>query len=409
MRPTRWTIFALVGWLVAVVGAVGGLLVRIVWPASVVPTTFGISGPTALVALAVLGMTWSTVGALLVIRRPENRVGRIMIVVGAGFAVSVLTMAVASAALAKGTAPDRDVASVAGGLTALLTPTLVLVLYLSFIFPTGRGQTPRWDTINRIVLMVAMIVAVLLVFQPGDVHLLPGIPNPVGFGPDLRPLFGDPVVVGAGVFLFAIATPIQVLSVASRYRAAARTERQQLKWFILATAGIGGAMVVMNSVVVVTRGPIGETPLVAFASAGTAIPLAIGVAILRYRLYDIDKIVSRTISYGLISGILVATYAAVIVVLQGPLGAFLGSDSISVALSTLAVAALFQPLRRRVQRVVERRFDRARYDGERTAVAFSERLRNEVDIATVIADLRDTVASSIKPSRVGLWLRDPNR
>ena len=138
-------------------------------------------------------------------------------------------------------------------------------------------------------------------------------------------------------------------------------------------------------------------------------PIAIGIAILRYRLFEIDRLVSRTIAYLVITGVLVAAYAGVILLLQGPLGVITGGETVSVALSTLVVAALFQPLRRRVQRVVDHRFDRARFDAERTTAAFSERLRDEVDIATVTADVDGTVRSALKPTLLGLWLRDQNR
>jgi len=399
-----WTLFALAGWSIAVVGAVGGLMVRIAWPAPIPHTTFGV-GPIAIVAIAALGITWSTAGALLVIRRPRNPVGRIMILVGAGHALSVLAVAVTFAALAEGTATGREIASVAGALTALISPILVLVFYLGFIFPTGRGHTPRWDAIGRIVLCIAMLLAAVLVLQPGDVHLLPGIHNPVGFGPDLRPVLGEPVAGGVAAIAAAIVAPLLTLSVASRYRSAGRVERQQLKWFFLAIGLTVGAILILFVVTILTPGPIGETPLTVFALAATTVPVAIGIAILRYRLYEIDRIISRTISYGLITAVLVATYASVILVLTGPLGDLLGGDTVSVALSTLVVAALFQPLRRRIQRAVDRRFDRARFDAERTAAAFSDRLRDEVDIATVSADLDDTVRAALKPTLLGLWLR----
>jgi hypothetical protein len=126
-------------------------------------------------------------------------------------------------------------------------------------------------------------------------------------------------------------------------------------------------------------------------------------------LFEIDRIVSRTIAYGLIIAVLLVTYTGAILVLQGPLGAVLGGDTVSVALSTLVVAALFQPLRGRMKRIVDHRFDRARFDAERTSAAFSERLRNEVDIATVTADLHLTVRDALKPTTAALWLRSAER
>jgi hypothetical protein len=138
-----------------------------------------------------------------------------------------------------------------------------------------------------------------------------------------------------------------------------------------------------------------------------AFPVAIAIAILRYQLFEIDRIVSRTVAYVLITALLIAAYAVAILVLQEPLETITGGNTVSVALSTLVVAALFQPLRRRVQAVVDRRFDRARFDAERTTAAFSERLRDEVDIATVTEDLDATVRTALKPSALGLWLRRP--
>jgi hypothetical protein len=404
----RWTLFAVVGWSLAVIGGVGGHMVRLVWPAPLLSTTFGI-GPTAMVAITVLGLIWSTVGALLVIRRAENPVGRIMILVGVGFAISVLTVAVASAARAEGTASGGEIASVVGGATALVSPAVVLVFYLPFIFPTGRGHTPRWDAIGRGCLAFAMVLATLLVLQPGDVHLLPGLPNPVGIGPNLRPVFGEQVTGGVGALTTVIVAPLLILSVVSRYRVAGRIERQQLKWFILATVITVVTVAIMLTATVLSSDPIGEIPVTAFALAGATVPVAIGVAILRYHLFEIDRIVSRTIAYGVITAILIATYSGAILLLTGPLGNLFGGDTVSVALSTLVVAAIFQPLRRRVQGVVDRSFDRARFDAERTTAAFSDRLRDEVDIKTVMADLDRTVRSALKPTSARLWLRSSVR
>ena len=137
--------------------------------------------------------------------------------------------------------------------------------------------------------------------------------------------------------------------------------------------------------------------------------MAIGIAIVRYRLYEIDRLISRGISYAIVSVLLVAAYAISVLVLQGPLGGLVGEDTITVAVSTLIVASLFQPIRRRVQRVVDRRFDRARVDGERTIDAFGERLRDEVDIDALVRDLGLTIDQAVRPARQGLWLRDDGR
>jgi hypothetical protein len=408
MNLRRWPLVALIGLPLAVVGGVGGLLLRIVWPAPILPTTFGV-GPNALIAIAVLGITWSTVGALLAIRRRENPVGSLMILVGCGLALSVLTVAVAFAAVADGTAAARQVASVAGALTSLLSPILVFVFYLPFIFPTGRGHTVRWDRIGRIFLGIAMVGSALLVLQPGDVHLLPGIPNPVGFGPDLRPIFGERIVGGVDAVAIAVLSPFLVLAVASRYRQAGPIERRQLKWYILATAVTVGAALLMFIVAMLTPGPMGELPLTVFALAGLTVPVAIGVAILRYRLYEIDRIVSRTIAYGLVSAILAAVFGGVIVFSSAALSSFAQGETIAVAASTLAAFAAFQPVLRRVRREVDRRFDRAGYDAEQTVARFSDRLRDQIDLAHLSRDLDATIRDAIAPQSFGIWLREGRR
>jgi hypothetical protein len=408
MNLRRWPLVASIGLPLAVVGGIGGLLLRIVWPAPILPTTFGV-GPNALIAIAVLGITWSTVGALLAIRRRENPVGSLMILVGCGLALSVLTVAVAFAAMAEGTRTGRDIASLAGALTALLTPILVFVFYLPFIFPTGRGHTARWDAIGRIWLGLALVIAALLVLQPGDVHLLPGIHNPVGLGPDLRPIFGERFVAGIDAAAIVVLSPFLVLSVASRYRQAGTIERQQLKWYIVATAVTVGAGLLMFIVATISPGPVGEIPLTVFGLAGLTVPVAIGIAILRYRLYEIDRIVSRTIAYGLVSAILAAVFGGVIVSLSAAFSSFAQGETIAVAVSTMTAFAAFQPVLRRVRREVDRRFDRAGYDAERTIATFSDRMRDEIDLAQLSMELDTTIRDAIAPRSIGIWLRASRR
>jgi hypothetical protein len=404
MNRRGWPVVALVGLAVTVACGVGGLLVRVVWPAPILPTTFGV-GPNALIGIVALGIIWSTVGTLLAIRRPENPVGGLMVLVGGGLAMSVLTVAVAFAALADGTETGRQVASAAGALNSLLTPILVFVFYLPFIFPTGRGHTPQWETLGRVFLGVAMVASGLLVLHPGDVHLLPGIHNPIGFGPDLRPVFGERVVAGVEITAVAILLPFLILSVVSRYRQAAQIERSQLKWYILATAVTMSAALLMFAVAAIAAGPMGETPLTVFTVAGSTIPLAIGIAITRYRLYEIDRIISRTIAYGLVSFILAAVFGGVIVLSSAALSSLAQGQTIAVAASTLAAFAAFQPVLRRVRRSVDRRFDRARYDAERTVARFSERLRDQIDLADLSSDLDATIHDAIAPQSFGIWLR----
>ncbi len=195
-----------------------------------------------------------------------------------------------------------------------------------------------------------------------------------------------------------------VVAVALRFRRGDPIERQQVKW--LAAVVIVGAIAVLAGLIVYEDLPdVGGVLIDVGILALFALPIVIAIAILRYRLYEIDRIVSRTLAYLLITAVLVGAYATLVVVLGGPLAGATGGDTLSVALSTLAVAALFQPLRRRVQSLVDRRFDRARYDGQRLADAFAGRLRDEVDIATVAADLDSTVRAAVRPTSATLWVR----
>ena len=222
--------------------------------------------------------------------------------------------------------------------------------------------------------------------------------NPMG----LQSLGALPQVLaltGAGALLLVIA--LGVLSVVLRFRRAQGVERQQLRWVAL-----GGWAVLLSVVTALTSvvpqgvsGPISTLGIV-------AVPVCVGVAVLRYRLYDLGRVVSRTVSYAVLTALLLSVYLVVVTA-----AARLAPDgsSLAVAASTLAVAALFQPLRRRVQSIVDRRFNRARYDSDRTVLSFSRRLRDEVALDDIRADLIDVVRDTLQPATAGLWLRDVSR
>ena len=220
-----------------------------------------------------------------------------------------------------------------------------------------------------------------------------------------EPSLGGAVGVAFGIqFTGLLALPFAALaSIAGmivRLRRSGPSERQQLKWFTYAA--------VLEITFLVSLGFLTIPPLLGAIAAvliAPLLPVAAAIAILRYRLYEIDRIVSRTIAYGLVTGLLIAAYAGLILLLQGPLDQVTGGDTIAVAVSTLAVAALFQPMRQRVQRVVDLRFNRARYDAERTASAFADRLRDEVDIDSLTLEVTEVVKRSLAPASVGVWVR----
>jgi hypothetical protein len=398
--------FAIVGCVLALVGAVGATVLRIVDPVPLLPGTFGFSG-TALVGFELLGVTFASVGALLVVRRPGNAVGWCMVLIGDGYALGGFAAAITCSAVADGPA-GAEAARFAAWFTVLFTTIGGLVFGLGFIFPTGRGHTRTWDRLIRLGAVTwPSMFAIFFLIRPGPLHLFPTLDNPFGFGPDLRPIFGPQVsqVIASAAAAFV---PILGLSLVSRYRMADAIGRQQLKWFALALlAAIAGVAVAAVGAVVSERPP--ETGLVVFGFTGALVPVAIGIAILRYHLYDIDRIISRTIAYALVSAILVGVFGSIIVVLSTALSTFAQGQTIAVAASTLAAFAIFQPLLRRVRRNVDRRFNRARYDAEQTVARFSDRLRDDIDLGGLSSDLDTTIRDAISPRSVAIWLRETHR
>jgi hypothetical protein len=248
----------------------------------------------------------------------------------------------------------------------------------------------------------AIVFVVISLIQPGPLQLIPAVQNPFGFGPDFRggrPI--APILVLSTVIIFASV----VISMVSRYRSAGHVERQQLKWFVLALGLSAIALGIVSSQSIVMDRPSDEVGLTVFVFAGALVPVAIGIAILRHHLYDIDRIISRTIAYAIVTGMLVAVFASTAIVLSALLGSLAQGESLAVAASTLLVLALFGPLRRRAQAAIDRRFHRATYDASRTVEALTVRLRDDVDIARLEADVLGVVHETFHPTHAGMWLR----
>ena len=395
--------YAIGGLVASLVGAIGAITLRIVDPVPLVPDAFGFSD-LALVGFEFLGVTFASVGALLVIRRPENAVGWVMVLIGAGNALAGLTGGVTSSAVADGPA-GTTIAGLAGWLTNLFVMLGGLVIALGFIFPTGRGHTPAWDRFVRFGAFALLWMLVFLVLiRPGPLQVFATIENPFGFGPDIRPLLGPQIstFVAASVVLLV---PILALSIGSRYRMSGRVGRQQLKWFILAfLVAIGGFAVAGAGALISNEPP--AAGLVVFGFAGALIPIAIGIAILRHGLYDIDRLISRTLGYAAITAVLAVVFGVAALSLGVVLSTVAQGQTIAVAGSTLLVAALFGPLRRRAQTIVDRRFDRSRYDAALTVQAMTARLRDDVDLDRVEADVLGVVDRTFHPEAAGMWLRE---
>ena len=398
---------AVAGVLAALVGAIGAIALRIADPAPVIPGSFGF-GNVALVGFEVLGLTFATVGALLVVRRPENAVGWCMVLIGDGYALAGMTAVVTLSAVADGPS-GAATARLAGWLTVFFTTMGGLVFGLGLIFPTGRGHTAGWDRLLRLMVITwPGLAVVLFLIRPGPLHVFGTIDNPFGIGPDLRVFFGpqmSSVIAGSSVFF----VPFLGWSIVSRYRMSDSVGRQQLKWFILALLVALGGIVLAGFGGLISGNEPPEVGLAVFGFAGALVPIAIGIAILRYRLYDIDRLISRTITYGAVTAVLAGVFAVAGVGLGILLGSFAEKQTIAVAGSTLLVVALFGPLRRRAQTLVDRRFDRSSYDASLTVEAMTRRLRDDVDLARVEADVLGVVDRTFHPATAGVWLRGGSR
>ena len=232
--------------------------------------------------------------------------------------------------------------------------------------------------------------------QPGPMPGYPDIPNPVGI--EAARLLG--VLAPLSQLCLLVVVVGSAASILVRFRRARGLERQQLKWLTYAVT------VATLALLLTSRQWAGWAlaEIVTLVAVGF-IPVAIGIAILRYRLYDIDRLISRSLVYGLLTALLAGVYATGVFVVGRLLDPATGDSSLAVAASTLAVAALFQPLRRRIQRLVDRRFNRSRYDAARTVEAFSGRLRDEIDLDSLSAELLAVVDQTMQPAQASLWLR----
>ena len=275
---------------------------------------------------------------------------------------------------------------------------IILLLWLPLLFPDGLLPGPRWRRIAWVAGIVTVLSAALqLVLDDADEYGR-SLPNPMaldGANAAVAQLAYDAMTVATIGFI-----ALALGSVMLRFRRSRGAVRQQMKWFLAA------ASLAFVSLIVMAISMSDSAFFVTLAVVGL-IPIAIGIAVLRYRLYEIDRIISRTIGWAVVTGMLVGAFALLVLGSTAVLEPLTGGNTLAVAGSTLVVALLFAPLRARVQRQVDRRFDRSRYDGERTLAAFGERLRDEVDLSTIRADVLATVDHSVRPSSVGLWLRGP--
>jgi uncharacterized membrane protein SirB2 len=371
-----WSLVVLTGGLMAIAG--GSALLVAPPGETYIPTT----APVVLMMAA-----YAPVGGLIASRRPRNPIGWIFLGVGLAWALTLsASVYLVYATVTAAVLPATDGAI---WLTRFWVVSVLFIPLAVLLFPEGRLPSRRW---RPVVWLIAVAIAVTFVTTPGK--------------PDVLQNLAGSAMLSAYV--------LAALAVALRLRRARGVERAQLKWIAYAAAVLMLTFVVL-ALIWSANGARDEVfPIDVFLGvpaflAFTGLPVAIGIAILRYRLYDIDRLINRTLVYAALTSTLAIGYLLAVAVLQAALSPFTTGSELAVAGSTLAVFALFSPLRRRIQRAVDRRFYRARYDTSRTLDAFTARLRDEVDPGAVVTDLLAVARETLQPVRISLWLRGRTR
>jgi hypothetical protein len=359
------------------------------------PLTIGVLADGAAYALA-FPLGYATIGLVLTLRRPANPIGWLYAASGLLWALVVpLRPWVNQLAGAGRPLP------LAAKLTAAFgeytwAPAIALGVTLPFLLlPNGRLRSRRWR-----VVVVASLAGSTLALIGGSLSPTPLTETPMNNPLALTGAAGTiaTVVANLGSLLHTACLPVALVCVVLRFRASRGVERQQLRWV---AAGAAGAVAGLLAGTLLPQQTLISGVLYAMV---LCVPVAVAVAVLRYRLWDLDRLVSRTVTYALVTALLVVPYL-LIVPAAGRL--VQGSGSLAVAAATLATAALFQPLRRRVQDLVDRRFNRRRYDAARTLERFAARLRDQVDLDALSAELLAVVDHTMQPAQASLWLRPP--
>jgi hypothetical protein len=399
---TRRVTFA--SWVMCVLSTLAALVLLVMGIGESTPGDGFVIGAWGGLAFAFAALAFGTVGALVSNRLPGNRVGWVFCLIGVALAVGNLAYQYADQALfGEATAlPGGEFAAWFQNLT--LPPCFGLIAVALMLFPDGRLPSPRWWPAVFIALLGSTGEIVGYAMRPGPFDdPFASLSNP--FGVDGGFAFFD-TISSLGWPLMGLSCVLAAAAMRTRLKRARGLERQQLKWVTFAGA-IAGLMIAVD-IASFFWFPVTELNalrVVALGIAFSVIPAAAGVAILRYRLFDIDVVINRTIVYGALTATLAAVYLGSILLLQLVLETFTAGSGLAVAASTLATAALVRPARARIQQIVDRRFYRRKYDAAQTLEVFGARLRDEVDLETLQSDLRSVAAETMQPAHVSLWLR----
>jgi hypothetical protein len=368
----------------------GGLLAALLW---IRPLTLGLLAIGAGAAL-VFPLGYATIGLVLTLRRPANPIGWLYAASGLVWALTI-PFEPWLVQLLRDHQPLPLVAQLAVVASQVSwAPAIALGITLPFLLlPDGRLRSRRWRLVAAAAVAGVALFVAGAILSPGETGNDPGpIDNPVG----LAGVAGRVamVVTISGLVLYAVSLLAALVCVVLRFRASRGVERQQLRWV---AAGAAVAVLVLLPL------PGGEwLPAFMTVVGLLCMPVSVAVAVLRYRLWDLDRLISRTVTYLLVTGLLVLPY---LLILPAATRLAAGSGSLAVAAATLAAAALFQPLRRRVQDLVDRRFNRRRYDAAGTVEVFAARLREQVNLDALSAELLAVVDQTVAPTQASLWLR----
>jgi hypothetical protein len=377
-------------WGVSMAATTAGLVSAMVdpLPASVVSQVGGMA--TGAIAVVMLG-AFATVGALVAWKRPGNPIGWLLSATALLYAAGVFSLLLAH---------FRRMLTLVNWIGWVYLLGLGVCVFVLLLFPTGSLPSRRWRPVAWAAGVGAAAWTLGCAFAPTLITASPSMPNPVGLTGPAGDAFK--IIAVGGAALIAATGLAAVVSLAFRYRRAGTAERQQLKWLVYASALIVAVLVAEVPIGhLLGNGDTASNVQNAMTSGAIVlVPVAIGFAVMRYRLYDIDRIISRTVAYAVLTGLLVGVYAGLVLLATEVLGL---SSPIAVAAATLAAAAVFSPVRRRVQRVVDRRFNRAGYDAELTVAAFAARLKDAADLDAVRNDLAAVVTHALEPTQVWVW------
>ena len=355
---------------------------------------------------AVQAVSFSIIGAIIASRLPANPVGWLFCAAACTIAVPCLSAEYAIYTLVARPESSLPIGEALAWLTFWAwIPSIGCIVLSLLLFPNGRLPSSRWRWLAWLTVLVTIVGAVWVALSPGAIGNLGSIPNPLGI--EGLPRGYKPVQTIMSALLLVVA----VSTLGLRLLRTRGIERQQIKWpaFVAVMAAAGSILYDTAISEAIGLRWLEWAGYVVVIAALVGFPISIGIAIVRYRLYEIDTLINRTLVYGSLTAILVAIYFGAVVLLQRLFVALTGEKStLAVVVSTLVIAALFNPLRRRIQGFIDRRFYRSKYDAAKTLEAFSAKLRNETDLDALSDDLVGVVRETMQPSHVSLWLR-PDR